>query len=148
MIFERGVPVALALSVVTAGCAAVTAKSPAVSVIAPTEVALPAGKGAMTLQVIVRLHNPTKHGVKLFAPTPCAVFRWSVVAAAREVQAQPRRLCAQVVATDTLRPGREVADLYQLALDPDRYAAGERYRLNYQFWRHKGQHEFTVTAAP
>lgn len=146
-----GVIVLVAVLSATPGCGAFTTPrsvSPAVSVVAPGEVSLPATRGAMTLPVTVRLDNPTAQEIKLFAATPCAIFRWAVVTAKQGVQSKPNRLCAQVVVTDTLLPGRQVSQFYEIVLDADRYTAGGGYRLQYIFWGHTGHHDFTVEGIP
>ena len=98
----------------------------------------------MKLPITLRLHNHRKRTVELTASTPCAVFRWQVMAAGEVIQIKPNLLCTQVVATDRLGPAQQLEQSYLLSLDPRRYIVGGRYRLVYTFWGYPGQHDFTV----
>ncbi len=161
MIFEQSdshgygrallVALLMAVSASTTGCNAHTDRQPVaveVSVVAPDAIRLPSARAVMKLPVTVRLSNHDAHKIDLSASTPCAVFRWVVMTAKREVvQSKPNRLCIQVVATDTLWPARPLEQFYEITLDADRYTAGNRYHLEYQFWNYAGHHDFTVKAA-
>ena len=104
-----------------------------------------AADAVMKLPITLRLRNHRKRTVELTASTPCAVFRWQVVVATGEVvQLKPNRLCAQVVATDRLRPAQQLEQSYVLSLDPRQYIADGRYRLVYTFWGYAGHHDFQV----
>ena len=118
---------------------------------APSAVRLPpisragTAPAVINLPLIVALHNHGKRMVEVTAPTPCAVFRWSVVdAQLHEVEAEPNGLCAQAVASDRLPPGQQVESVYQVPLHTQHYAAGKRYRLLFSFWGYHGQHDFRI----
>ena len=115
-----------------------------VSITAPFETTINAS-GETVLHVTVRLHNPTKQSVQLFAGTPCAVFRWAVASADKIVQREPNRLCAQVVAAAVLPAHESIEQQHKITLDNARYRGGDEYLLRYQFWRHDGVHAFTLT---
>lgn len=115
-----------------------------VSIAAPAVAALNL-RDELVLEVTVRLHNPTNQTLRLFAGTPCAVFRWAVASAGNTVQSKPNQLCAQVVATDALLPYSSTEQRHEIVLDRTRYQSGNPYTLRYQFWRHNGTHEFTLT---
>ena len=135
------------------GCKTQDAQPPidaqaSVEIFAPDAIRLPAENQAagaiMKLPITIRLRNHRKRAIELRASTPCAVFRWQVVVAGEVVQLKPNRLCAQVVATDSLEPAQQLEQSYVLSLDPRRYIVGGRYRLVYTFWGYPDQHDFAV----
>ncbi|WP_462137262.1 hypothetical protein [Candidatus Mycalebacterium sp.] len=147
--FTRNALLMVALAGVVGCQARPLADAPAsVDIIASKAIRLPAENQAagavMELPVTVRLRNHRRQTLELSAGTPCAVFRWRVVAAGDVVQSMPNRSCIQTVAFDRLGPARQLEQSYVLALDPRRYTAGSRYRLVYTFWGYPGRHDFTV----
>ncbi len=126
----------------------------------------------MLLPVTLRARNPHQRALRLRASTPCAVFDWWILAladaspaaaehsspdspenlpekvAADIIQAEPNRLCAQVVVGAQLPAGQRREAAHVLSLEPQRYRPGGRYRLAYTFWGQPGHHDFTVAAPP
>ena len=117
--------------------------TPQVHLTAPDWVSL---DETMQLQIAVSLHSHDKGELEVTASTPCSVFRWAVVASETQsvVQTKPNYSCRQVVAYDVLFPGGQLTQTYEIKLDAAKYAAGQRYQLQYQFWGFSGIHDFVV----
>jgi len=148
---------------ISTGCATATSRSStgkevaselsageevSVEVVAPTVIDLPNSRSAetMILSVTAQVRNHGKQPVRLFASTPCTIFRWSVWTEKDEpVQARPGGKCVQAIATATLSGAQQLQRSYELTLDPGLYVAGGRYVLLYKFWGYLGRHEFTVS---
>lgn len=131
-----------ALVVALASCGSPGAVS--LKMVAPDRVSSHSGS-QMVLPVTAQLRNDRKESIKLMAGTPCAVFSWQVLSMDGEpVEAEPNRLCAQVVASQTLKSGEQTGSRYEILLTRNLYSSGRSYRLAYKFWGYPGEHIFIV----
>ncbi len=103
-----------------------------------------ASKEPAVIQVKVKLRNSTSKQATLTAPTACKIFRWQIFARTGTLVQTviPEDTCPQAPVTAYLPPGQSVEEFYTIALEAQRYDAGQDYLVIYQYWGYEGEFQF------
>lgn len=98
------------------------------------------------IQVKVSLRNNTGQHVTLSAASACKIFRWQVFNRAGSMvqSVVTEDTCPKSEVSAILPPGEKVEEFYSIALEPQRYRAGEDYLIHYWYWGHEGEFQFAA----
>ncbi|MFM9863578.1 MAG: hypothetical protein ACKVRO_08220 [Micropepsaceae bacterium] len=102
------------------------------------------GAEPAVIQVKVNLRNNTSKQATLTAPTACKIFRWQIFARTGDLvqTVVPKDTCPQSPVTAYLPAGENVEEFYAIALEAQRYEAGQDYLVSYQYWGYEGEFQF------
>lgn len=97
------------------------------------------------LTVDARITNNSDDAITLTAPTPCDIFRWSVLdSTSALVQAQPEQICVQMIMTAELAGNHHHDESFTIELDPTLVHTGGDYQLLVDYWGYKARAPLTV----
>lgn len=98
------------------------------------------------LRTVAKLNNYTQKPIELEVPNSCQVFRWEIVDAdgKRIIQRPPKQNCTKIPTFTTLMPGKKVEKSLAILLAKPIYNLNTPYRLRFEFWHHRGEHEFRL----
>ena len=102
------------------------------------------GQEPPVIQVKVRLRNNTADPANLSSPSACKIFRWQVFSRDAELMQSKTNedVCPQGEVHAVLPSGKSVEEFYSIALEPQRYRAGDDYQVRYWYWGYEGAFEF------
>ena len=157
--YAIAIAVAVALSFVATS---IHANEPSLSATKWTSIATPSSPARLSLQAaptitldhtrrfilrtVAKLNNYTQKPIELEVPNSCQVFRWEIVDADgnRIIQRPPKQNCTKIPTYTTLMPGKKVEKSLAILLAKPIYNLNTPYRLRFEFWHHRGEHEFRL----
>ena len=97
------------------------------------------GEKAGRIVMNVDLQNRTANVQKLNARSHCKLFRWLLLGPNENlIQAQGGENCEDSAMELVLQPNEKKSDTFDIALDPSRLKAGERYQFVLEYWGLRG----------
>jgi len=102
--------------------------------------------GALILDATLRLANNAEEFVELSANGECQILRWYIVDSSDQIiQSQRTPVCEPNEVLESIDAESALVYSTRFALDPSRFAPGERYFLRVRFWGYEAQERFTVS---
>ena len=118
---------------------------PVALTISVTQAAPAAPSAPIVLRIDARITNNSDNLVTLTAPTPCDIFRWSILSPASElVQTRPEQVCVQLLMTAELAGEHHHDENFTIELDPTRVHAGGDYQLMVNYWGYEARTPLSI----